>query len=143
MGCDIHLFAEGLNPVTKAWEYLPAPDAEICDPSYRDWNPDWPGLKPWFEDRNYPLFGMLAGVRTHQYAPVAQPRGIPSDVSPEIYSQWIEFGEHTPSWLGLKELLAYFDPMHRTYQSRFRDFLIELGTYGTPETLRIVFWYDS
>ena len=140
MGCDVHLFAERLNPETRVWEYLPAPD----DPRpYREKWEDCLGLLEWFEDRNYRLFGMLAGVRCQDYDPVAQPRGIPGDVSPEIQAQWIEFGEHTPSWLVLSELLAYFDPMHENYEPRFRDFLIELGTYGTPETLRIVFWYDS
>ena len=110
MGADIHLFAERLNPKTRAWEYLPAPGPEDPVPYRYDWDQEGglPGLKEWFEDRNYRLFGMLAGVRCQDYDPVAEPRGIPGDVSPEIQSQWIEFGEHTPSWLGLKELLDYF-----------------------------------
>ena len=69
-------------------------------------------------------------------------------MSPEIQSQWIEFGGHTPSWLLLSELLSYFgaidlDPEDLGCTERFSTFLTELGTYGTPETLRIVFWYDS
>lgn len=147
MGCDIHLFAELRNSETQEWEYLPAPD----DPRpYRfDWGQEGglPGLKEWFEDRNYALFGMLAGVRDRSYPPVDEPRGIPHNVSSELHSQWIEFGEHTPSWLLLSELLAYFtDPVDLDlgFTERFRDFLTELGTYGTPpETLRIVFWFDS
>lgn len=69
----------------------------------------------WYHNRNYDVFAILADVRNgHGFAGVAtgngfnviaEPRGIPDDLSPMVrdHSSW----DHTPSWLLLAEILAF------------------------------------
>ena len=105
MGCDIH----------ATWEYRE---------SYRDcWvNGDaWTfGADGWVEpifpildERDYHVFGILAGVRGESL-PIAKPRGVPSDCtsitrialrSEDLGEFWCTFGEHSDSWVTLAELL--------------------------------------
>lgn len=63
----------------------------------------------WWRNRNYRLFGMLAGVRDEELVKW-DPRGVPKDVSSTIRDH--NFWDHTPSWLGLHELLR--EPWDRT-----------------------------
>jgi hypothetical protein len=69
-----------------------------------------------YEGRNYRLFGFLADVRNGSgfggidtgdaVKPIAMPRGVPDDASPEykeIVDEWDSDG-HSHSWLTLKEL---------------------------------------
>lgn len=54
--------------------------------------------------RNYDFFGMLAGVRNHFYDPIAQNRGLPKDVSPEV-TGWAEMnGYHSLTYCSLREM---------------------------------------
>lgn len=86
----------------------------------------WRADHPLELDRNYHLFGILAGVRRH-HEPIAQPRGLPADLDPASCSKpWHkdpthryydpkysclggedEFGDHSHSWLTLAELRTY------------------------------------
>jgi hypothetical protein len=61
-----------------------------------------------YKRRNYPLFGILAGVRYDDIEPVVHPvpRGIPMDASPEYRALAIGDG-HSHSWLTLAEVQAY------------------------------------
>lgn len=174
MGCDIHVFVERCvagtwelvpapttgfdatnneasynysGPHPYRWVYKRHPDNvayELYGTGENAVVEDcW--LAEWFSDRNYWLFGMLAGVRSWEHEPVVDPRGIPIDASPEIRRQWSEFGEHTPSWLTLAELQFYF-ATHLAYSDaagRFPEFMQELAEYGDPEKIRIVFYFDS
>lgn len=59
----------------------------------------------WYHNRNYELFGILAGVRRSDLPKIAETRGVPADVTAETLSaaSW----DHTPSWLTVAEVLAY------------------------------------
>ncbi len=60
-----------------------------------------------FNDRNYALFGKLAGVRSWE-DPIVEPRGLfyglPADVV-EHYDN-ADYGYHTPTWFDYVELQA-------------------------------------
>lgn len=99
MGCDIHLFVEAKNPETGKWEHRP--DA------------------PQYDRRNYNVFAILADVRNGYgfagvvtgkgFNVIAQPRGIPGDISPKVAKandDWSGDG-HSHSFLILKELLDF------------------------------------
>lgn len=93
MGCDIHAYVE--KRVGDHWEAL---EFEI------------------FEDgRSYSIFGFLAGVRNYSaVTPIAEPRGLPADVSDTVRASFEQWGGdgHTSSWLTLEELLAFdYDAM--------------------------------
>lgn len=63
-------------------------------------------LQGWYHNRNYEAFAVLAGVRNRRdVTPIAEPRGIPADVSEPVrlYHAW----DHSESYLGLNELLAF------------------------------------
>ena len=89
---------------------------------------------------------------------MAQPRGLPEDVSIEIQRESNNDGPdgHSHSHFILKELLEYdwdksINLEHAdgdTYRSAVgADYLEELCTelsqYGEPEEVRIVFWFDN
>ena len=115
MGCDIHggFF---IKPNLRSrpqheWHWLPV---------------SWPS------GRNYSLFAALAGVRNyHESACIAEPRGLPEGFSQEqkVEPYWwcghayprhgsdglyVEFGDHSFSWLTLDEMLAFdwSQPVH-------------------------------
>lgn len=89
MGCDIHCYAEKRN---EQGVYEPIE----CD-------------EP-FGDRSYGIFGFLANVRNYSgVTPIADPRGIPADVSDfvkEEHASW-SCDAHSASWLSTEELLAF------------------------------------
>ena len=86
---------------------------------YEGWEEDLPdepefSPRPLAVERNSPLFAMLANVNNGRFlreevSPIALPRGLPPDVSPELASWSATWGEdgHDHSWLTLEELLAY------------------------------------
>lgn len=98
MGCDIHLYIE--KKIDGKW--VPAQGFMTRD--FDDRVPDVPYYDR-FTDRNYILFGALAGVREpdFQMFPV---KGFPEDACPEVKAVYDQWGcdAHTPSWLTLKEL---------------------------------------
>lgn len=116
MGTDIHVFIEQKtikkdNPLLTEWISL---DEWIHTPDYEE---TWV-QKPYWRDRNYLLFAILADVRNHyDIHPIALPKGLPDDVSPEVKNRSDIEGEdaHTRSWLTLKELLEY------DWQQNFED----------------------
>lgn len=83
-----------------------------------DGNPEY--MRDWFDGRNYRLFGMLADVRNGRgfagcktgeaVEVIAEPRGWPEDLSPELEAERDHI-EHTPSWLTVAEMQAYFERM--------------------------------
>lgn len=118
MGCDIHVYYEARRrhtdkdpAISSRWfnldNYRPNP--------YKGYE----GEKDWshesiYHGRNYDLFTLLAGVRDYSETGnpvIAEPRGIPGDVSPEvkqIVEDWDSDG-HTHSWYSLFELKKYLD----------------------------------
>lgn len=105
MGCDIHMAAER-RTADGRWE--------MCgEPTHR-----WGYAEPWepYDNRNYALFSVLANVRNgygfagcdtgEGYRPIDDPRGLPPDMSP-LVKEWAEAGDHSHSWLLVRELLDY------------------------------------
>jgi hypothetical protein len=96
MGTDIH------GRVQKRWS---------LKSQYED-------VGPIEDERSYAVFAMLAGVRngfgfagvkTHEpLAPISEPRGLPSDNAKYDGedADWA-FGEHSQSWLTLREVLDW------------------------------------
>ncbi|MEA3440176.1 MAG: hypothetical protein U9R58_07830 [Chloroflexota bacterium] len=105
MGTDIHIVAEFYKD--ERWRLA---DVEL--PEYR----------------NYWAFAVLADVRNgygfagfstgDPITPISEPRGLPDDMSTELqyklehaddcdYNEWIWFGNHSFSWVTLRELLDY------------------------------------
>lgn len=94
----------------------------------------------WYGDRNYDVFGVLAGVRG-RCAPIVEPRGCPDDVSDAVRygNSW----DHTPSWYLVSELLAY-DWTRHEYCESFTNFVRKwLVPLGPADQVRIVFGFDS
>jgi len=131
MGTDIHLYLERFDD--GLWTYVPGPirTCWVChgsgvatmarDPAETQACFGCQGLgkqdETFYSDRNYDVFAILADVRNgHGFAGVvtgdgfhiiAEPRGLPADVSPQVEALWEEIGDHTPSWLLVSEILAF------------------------------------
>lgn len=123
MGCDIHWFVERQRD-DGTWEIRPEAD---------------------YNDRNYDLFTALANVRNYneRVTPIAEPRGLPDDVSPEVRADsdaWDSDG-HSHSWHTLEALLAYDWEANRL--GYFRRVLDEMAKLGPPNRVRAVFWFDN
>ncbi len=61
--------------------------------------------------RSYEFFSIIAGVRNHfGIIPITKPRGLPKDIDPVLLKEYNEYtgniltGEHTFSWLTIKEI---------------------------------------
>lgn len=82
MGCDIHLHTE--VKINGKWEHYSAPSL----------------------DRDYELFGKMAGIRSCDTDPIALPRGLPADVAAVTEFDYKKWGvdAHTPSWLSADEI---------------------------------------
>lgn len=138
MGCDIHMVVElydwvpdGKGDEVQAWSMV------IAEPAA-------------YGDRNYALFGALAGVRNHDVPKIADKRGVPEDASPETkkWSQRYGADGHSHSWVTLAEVLAY-DWSALPYETSFPDWAKALTKsparmdYKKPEHIRFVFWFDN
>ena len=169
MGCDIHLFVERQNKKTGAWEFVSPPqngtkfiDGKLLEGEvdYRfDWT-DESGLddRTWFDDRNYTLFGYLAGVRSCPtdipFAEAVAQQGMPDDLSAPmryiVEEDWKHDG-HSHFWGTLGQLLTFFqlacrDASEETLASlaNFNRLLAELSTLTDDERrLRVVAFFDN
>jgi hypothetical protein len=149
MGCDIHTFVEQQTPT--GWEHLEIQEV--------------------FDWRSYHLFGWLAGVRNYsQVPPIAEPRGLPADVSREVEKESNDLDWHSRSWLSADELLAF--DYDATFEDRrvtvsgdgghtaepgggemttYREFLgpnyfadlTRLAELEKDAPTRVVFWFDN
>lgn len=178
MGCDIHMIAEVRrsydvrhfgNDTTETqfyWERIyPAPSER--EPYYVEhaaeeeahgafWG--WAhahAILGWYHERNYRLFGVLAGVRGDG-KPIAEPRGYPDDLSAEgkhwagmfnaqCVGECVDIGpgDHSFSWLTVAELQAH-EPRLREADPDFAERVIPaLAKRGKPDDVRIVFGFDS
>lgn len=155
MGADIHAYVEIRTNGT--WSYVGGdafPDNTRPEKRYC----------PFDGARDYGLFGFLADVRNYAGAPViAEPCGLPPNVSPEVRAEsglWGSDG-HSHTWLTLADLLAFdydqtfidqyndgnYTPQVTTMRDFLRDWYFDcldrLGKLGAPEDVRIVFWFDN
>ncbi len=99
MGCDIHFYVE--RKIDGKWvqQFKNVPDP----------GPWKHNSKYWYTERNYILFGLLAGVRCDDITPLSPPRGIPDDLSDDLLIEYNEIGisDHSHSYYLLSELLKY------------------------------------
>lgn len=91
-------------------------------------------------DRDYKLFGALAGVRGCDIDPVVLPRGMPLHASFTTFDEYKEEGldAHTPSWLTTEEV---FDVTQRV-DSNELDVVYEIMS-GLNCDCRLIFWFDN
>lgn len=107
-------------------------------------------------DRNYKLFGILAGTRG-DCRPLYDPRGLPSDISDKAKKEYEDWGAdaHTPSWLTTQELKeclntaiertkdSYRDEMEKWLKPYYEIYekMNEKEAQGEP--CRMIFWFDN
>lgn len=156
MGADIHVFIEQKTisknePLIAEWISI---DEWVYDPYFEETcvkNPYW-------SDRNYLLFAILADLRNvYSIHPISLPRGLPDDISVEVKTRSDIEGDdaHTRSWLTLKELLEYdwkqpfWDdnnvcyPLEEMVIAFVNEFIPRLIKIDEPENVRLVFWLDN
>lgn len=109
MGCDIHAMVE--VRADGRWTAITKP---VFKSSYRNEATSDP-----YDGRNYDLFAILANVRNGYgfagvstgtgWKPIAEPRGIPGDCSPEYADSVEGYGidGHSHSWLTVADLDGY------------------------------------
>lgn len=119
MGCDIHLYVER----RENGQWVSA-DKWTEDEWMKEHYPEEARPRVHHDDRfysgrNYDLFAILANVRNGSgfagvitgtgLIPIAMPRGVPEDVSPEYEAEVESWGSdgHSHSWLTVRELLDY------------------------------------
>ena len=107
MGTDIHLYVEKRTSPSDPWVWADEVKETEC------------GLqaKHIYRDRSYDTFSILAdvrngfgfaGVRTGEgFVPISPPKGFPHDLSEPLKNHLVEWVEHTPSWLTLREIFDY------------------------------------
>ena len=155
MGCDIHMFTEQKNK-ENIWENA---DHFTRNTSNQDaYQVDDEKMKGWnriaiADERNYLLFGMLAGVRRDPEGHFV-PKGMPSDASEITQSEFEAMGgdAHTPSWLTIPEieqkkwdadsnqLSRLLEQLETHFKSKW-NFVDYDDKY--KERCRIVFWFDN
>ena len=126
MGCDIHVMVEvrkqyGNNPTelkTTGWKNADNWRFNIWRGIFEDESKM--ELKSIFNDRNYELFGFLAGVRNYGHNPCfGFNRGFPEDADAPTRAEFEIHGEdaHTPGFCTLAELkekIATVKTVHRS-----------------------------
>lgn len=97
--------------------------------------------------RSYTLFCALAGVRQWtvwdrgENVPVmAQPRGLPADVSDAVRAECRMDGGYSETWHSVEALRAY--PWEAIREPGVRLWLDAVALLGPPDAVRAVFWFD-
>lgn len=97
-------------------------------------------------NRDYELFGKLAGVRNSSIKPISSPKGFPDDINPLTKWYLNQEEEHSFSWLDGKELkkLAKWEEKEQRFErlsDRLNDFWNAKILY--TKDYRVVFGFDS
>ena len=160
MGCDIHMVLE--QKFEGTWVGLHGYPYELGNT--RRAGQDMIELETWaiVTDRNYSLFGAIAGVRGESDRG-NEPKGMPDDASPlarMMSGHWGEDG-HSHSYLGLNEFVDCYasttEEIRRSAASRLAGeagkrtqselTAICCGGFDNGDTprheVRIVFWFDN
>jgi len=109
MGCDIHLFSEKKRSINGEDKWVNT-DYWLINPYFGEDDSEVElELVSLYNNRNYELFNILAGVRGNGPS-ISQPRGLPDDVSSIVKKEsdrWDGDG-HSHSYFTLEELKNYF-----------------------------------
>lgn len=131
MGCDIHLHIE--IKMNGLWRHYSMPHIE----------------------RDYYLFGVMAGVRGDKDYMIVVPRGLPDDISAVTAFDYkrMECNVHTPSWLGMSDIDVLREILSSPYKNLERSVLGRTYLFGNSfeqkylpyfiEDFRFVFWFDN
>ena len=116
MGCDIHLYVERREG-NRWWKVKDGFKSSMYDESRDYFSGDkFKDCDSPYSDRDYTVFAYLADVRNgygfagcdtgNAIKPIAQPRGLPEDVSLTLKddSDWFDADGHSHSYLTLREL---------------------------------------
>lgn len=164
MGCDIHMYVEYRDDSTQNWV-----SGDLFRMINTSSGPEY-NVVEIYNERNYSLFGILAGVRNMDYEPISYPKGLPKDTCEIIkkeYQKWID-DLHSASYLTLRELIDYNDRIRQTdfLANSILEPIIELlkerahrlhfipeyywafahlykYAYDKSNDIRIVFWFDN
>jgi hypothetical protein len=99
-------------------------------------------------DRNYALFGRMAGVRDEEQKPIVDPKGLPKDMSVGTSIAWENWKEdgHTASWFDtseIAELLKFYDNDRLDFMEDFGWNVLYTEENPLIEDTRVVFWFDN
>jgi hypothetical protein len=131
VGCDIHAFVEFKSG--DEWHFYTEIDIS----------------------RDYDLFEKMAGVRGNSVNAIAEPKGLPLDISKTTYLHTVSWGMdgHSFSYLNFDELtiiekqFKILDADHKHFhRSDFffgNDFLVKEDWPEFVSDLRLVFWFDN
>lgn len=136
MGCDIRVFVEGQN------EFY----AEVASPADRE---RWKlRCKDFYIDRDYHLFGLIAGVRGH--GQLFMPKGFPQNISTGLATMQmypLQAPEHDPSWLTSREVAMVDERFKRDRDGYHRDWhLLRLHVDALEQhrvPCRIICWFSE
>lgn len=144
MGADIHFYVE--KKVDDTWQPVKGPNR---------WYGKWEGerklaLEGWaYSGRNYELFSLLADVRNYgnRIEPLAEPRGLPEDVSEmieKISDDW-EWDGHSYSYFYLSELEKEKDRFKEISPNIIKETIpkLKILSQGDLDSVRVVFWFDN
>lgn len=132
MGCDIHAHLEAKEEHGARVYWISLAELDI-----------W---------RSYVLFAKLAGVRnSYGLTPIAEPRGLPDDVSLRTKLDADEWGTdgHSHSWVTLAEIeKADWTHEGEPICPAFREGVLpyiryHAGKERASENIRVVFWFDN
>lgn len=185
MGCDIHMFVEVYDKKSGWWKAMKMPyalnihrsptdfpvfetyEGQLEEYAYAGINPkdmlfrEYPymGTEEKYSVliwRDYELFGHLAGVRSSSKFQIADPRGLPEDVSPLplVASGMMGRDGHSHSWVTLDEVLGLASIIGKTIPkapviSNDADALFEtyvpilLNAGYQGDQARFVFFFDN
>ena len=108
MGCDIHLYCEKYNEKDKKWISADRLKLNEYYGKYEDENQY--SIVHLYDDRNYALFGVLAGVRNYyDNECISEPKGLPDDICEFVKNEaeyWDGDG-HSHSYFTAKELFDW------------------------------------
>ena len=117
MGCDIHLFSEKKKSINGEDKWVNADYWEINPYFETDKTEQELDIVSIYDNRNYDLFNILAGVRGNGPS-ISQARGLPNDVSSIVKKEsdrWDDDG-HSHSYFTLAELKEYYkNNSHTSY----------------------------
>lgn len=140
MGCDIHCYSEIL--FDNQWKQIgPLAIKYNSSENFLTYGNTYVG-------RNYQLFGLLAGVRSH-VNPILPIRDLPNNLSEEIKDEakkW-EGDAHTHHFYYLDELVEskeMFKKISREFISTIENLEFICDKFKISQSdVRIVFWFDN
>jgi hypothetical protein len=126
MGADIHIFIE--HKENDKWIWVNEFEMRI--------------------DRNYSLFGVLAGVRGEPYDDRSDPVGVPEDCDPKLMN-YLQSGEfHSDTYFTLTDLLNWDVWWDEKFQKVVANFYCSVVGYmlrfdDNPDNVRVIIAFDN